>query len=274
MVFAKKLNDFAIRRLEGYLAYKWGASSNLPATHPFKSVRPRFGGSQQINLETNNLAVDPADGLKAISKYNPPFVLEGSYATSGLDLQYSTSNSSVLDVSTDGKLVPKSSGTVTVTVSQPGDSHFSAAASKTLIMKVIDQWPQTITFEEIPLEETAVNQALELNTTSSRNLPITFLVVTGQNFTQISGSTATSQWYRVGKKLEPGKMETPPLQQQHQLKEALAKRPVTLSFDPIGTMGINQRFTANAVVKDALTGQPLWETKHLFQFTALQVLLP
>ena len=50
MVFAKKLNDFAIRRLEGYLAYKWGASSNLPATHPFKSVRPRFGGSQQRSI--------------------------------------------------------------------------------------------------------------------------------------------------------------------------------------------------------------------------------
>ena len=32
---------------------------------------------------------------------------------------------------------------------------------------------------------------------------------------------------------------------------------MTLSFDPIGTMGINQQFTANAVVKDALTGQPL-----------------
>ena len=29
--FAKKLNDFAVRRLEGYLAYKWGASANLQA---------------------------------------------------------------------------------------------------------------------------------------------------------------------------------------------------------------------------------------------------
>ena len=46
MVFAKKLNDFAVRRLEGYLAYKWGASGNLPSSHPFKSTRPRFGGTQ------------------------------------------------------------------------------------------------------------------------------------------------------------------------------------------------------------------------------------
>ena len=52
MVFAKKLNDFAVRRLEGYLAYKWGASANLPSDHPFKSVRPRFGGTQSINLVT------------------------------------------------------------------------------------------------------------------------------------------------------------------------------------------------------------------------------
>ena len=131
MVFAKKLNDFAVRRLEGYLAYKWGASANLPSDHPFKTVRPRFGGSQLINLGTSNIPFDPADNVPSMSVYDSPFVLEGSYATSGLDLVYSSSNNSVVTVTSDGKLKPLASGNVTITVSQPGDSHFSAAPSKT-----------------------------------------------------------------------------------------------------------------------------------------------
>ena len=35
------------------------------------------------------------------------------------------------------------------------------------------------------------------------------------------------------------------------------KRPLTLVFDNIGTMGANQTFTANAVVRDGITGSPL-----------------
>ena len=34
MVFAKKLNDFAVRRLEGYLAYKWGGQGSLAISSP------------------------------------------------------------------------------------------------------------------------------------------------------------------------------------------------------------------------------------------------
>ena len=63
-----------------------------------------------------------------MSIYDNPFVLEGSHATSGLDLVYSTSNSSVVAVTNDGKLDPTGVGNVTITVSQPGDSHFSAAS--------------------------------------------------------------------------------------------------------------------------------------------------
>ena len=52
----------------------------------------------------------------------------GIYATSGLPLTYSTNNASVLAVdSATGKLDPKGAGTVTITISQAGDSHFSAA---------------------------------------------------------------------------------------------------------------------------------------------------
>ena len=96
-----------------------GASANLPSTHPFKSVRPRFGGTQQINLVTDSVPIDPNDNIPAMSIYDDPFVLEGSHATSGLDLVYSTSNSSVVAVTNDGKLDPTGVGNVTITVSQP-----------------------------------------------------------------------------------------------------------------------------------------------------------
>ena len=105
----------------------------LPIFHQptFKSVRPRFGGTQQINLVTDSVPIDPNDNIPAMSIYDDPFVLEGSHATSGLDLVCSTSNSSVVAVTNDGKLDPTGVGNVTITVSQPGDSHFSAAASRT-----------------------------------------------------------------------------------------------------------------------------------------------
>ena len=64
-----------------------------------------------------------------MSIFDQPFELEGSFATSGLDLVYTTSNGSVLAVNSAGKLDPKATGNVTVTVSQPGDSHFSAATA-------------------------------------------------------------------------------------------------------------------------------------------------
>ena len=54
-----------------------GSSGNLPAGHPFKSVRPRFGGAQQINLVTDSVPIDPNDNVPSMSIYDNPFVLEG-----------------------------------------------------------------------------------------------------------------------------------------------------------------------------------------------------
>ena len=148
-----------------------GCSANLPSDHPFKSVRPRFGGSQLINLGTTNIPVDPADNVPSMSVYDSPFVLEGSYATSGLDLVYSSSNNSVVTVTSDGKLKPIASGNVTITVTQPGDSHFSAAPSRTFAMKIIDRWPQSLTFAGVGgvAAEVAMNSTVDLNASSSRD---------------------------------------------------------------------------------------------------------
>ena len=80
-----------------------------------------------INLVTDNVPMNPNDNLPSMSIYDNPFVLEGSHTTSGLDLVYTTSNSSVLQVTNDGKLDPKVWVMLIMTISQPGDSHFSAA---------------------------------------------------------------------------------------------------------------------------------------------------
>jgi hypothetical protein len=255
MVFAKKLNDFAIRRIEGYLAYKWGASANLPVNHPFKSTRPRFGGAQQINLVTTNIPLDPNDNVPAMSVYDNPFVLEGSHATSGLDLVYSSSNSSVIAVTADGLLDPVASGNVAITVSQPGDSHFAAASSKVFNMKIIDKWPQGLTFEEIP--ETAINTTLELNASSSRGLPVSFTAISGASFTSISGNQVT--FSAIGLVTIEARQDgnstvagAAPIARSFRVK-----RPVTLSFDPIARMGNNQQFDVVATVKDTINDKVL-----------------
>ena len=50
MLFSGELTDFAVRRMEGYLAHKWGSNSRLVSGHPFKTSRPLFGGSQTISV--------------------------------------------------------------------------------------------------------------------------------------------------------------------------------------------------------------------------------
>jgi hypothetical protein len=38
--YAKPLSVYEVNQVEGYLAWKWGAQSNLPTTHPFRYSRP------------------------------------------------------------------------------------------------------------------------------------------------------------------------------------------------------------------------------------------
>ena len=130
MLFSSDLPDYTIKRMEGYLAHKWGSAANLPSGHPFKSTAPDFGGSQTIVTSGNTIPV--VSNASTLSMDIGLFRLEdyGCYATSGLPLSYSTSNASVLAVDTaTGKLDPKGAGTATITLSQAGDSHFSAASN-------------------------------------------------------------------------------------------------------------------------------------------------
>ena len=55
MLFSGALDDFAVRRAEGYLAHKWGSVSSLPANHPFKTSRPVFGWNPDDYLGRDQL---------------------------------------------------------------------------------------------------------------------------------------------------------------------------------------------------------------------------
>ena len=255
MLFAGSLNDFAIRRLEGYLAYKWGSSTRLPFVHPFATSRPLFGGSQSITVASTNIPIDTSDNNKPfMSIFDSAFILEGSYATSGLDIVYETNNSSVLDV-VNGKLDPVGEGAVRVTLKQPGDTHFSAAANRTFDMKIVGDRSQTITFTTVT--ETRIDQSLALSATASSGLNCTFSIVSGSSIASLSGNTLTFS--------DTGSVTVRASQPGNSVYSAavsvdrtfLVKRPLTLIFDSIGNMARNQQFTVRAVVIDATTNKPV-----------------
>ena len=190
-----------------------------------------------------------------MSIFDSPFELVGSYASSGLPLVYASSNTSVLEVDANGLLKPKSNGNATVTVSQPGDSHFSAATPKTLAMKVTGKRSQTITFDQIPSQQ--MGQHLDLNATSSVNLPITFSIQSGSTIASISGSrvsfTGSGQVTVRAAQAGNGNYAAA----AHVDQSFPVKRPVKLSFDNPSTKGANDVFKLNAIVLDGLTNNPI-----------------
>ena len=259
MLFEGALNDFAVRRLEGYLAYKWGSNARLANAHPFGSNRPLFGGSQSITVAATNVPLDAADSNKPfMSTFDDPFILEGAYATSGLSIVYETNNSSIVAVNSTGKLNPVGTGLVRVTLKQRGNSHFSAASNQTFDMKVIGKRPQTLTFATV--NETRIDQAMDLNSTSSAGLPVTFSITAGGGIASLSNNRLTFSG--------TGSVTVRASQAGNGTYAAavavdstfVVKRPLSLVFDAIGDMGQNQQFTVNAIVLDGISNQPVQVT--------------
>ena len=74
LLYSGDLPDYTIKRMEGYLAHKWGSAGKLPPGHPFKSNAPDFGGSQTIETSTNTIPV--VSGTKTLSFDIGKFTLE------------------------------------------------------------------------------------------------------------------------------------------------------------------------------------------------------
>jgi hypothetical protein len=255
MLFSGSLTDFAIRRMEGYLAHKWGSNARLVAGHPFKANRPLFGGSQSISLNPTNVPTDSSDNVPFMSIFDSAFELEGAYATSGLALSYESNDTSVLSVTSTGLLQPGGQGLVRITARQAGNAYFSAATPKVFNMKIMGKRSQTVTFTTP--NEVRIDQPVDLNATASSGLDANFSIVSGGNIASLSGSRLTfsdtgSVTVRSGQAGDSTYAPANPVN-----RTFLVKRPLKLVFDAIGDMGVGQSFMVKAVVLDGITNKPV-----------------
>jgi len=255
MLFSGSLTDFAIRRMEGYLAHKWGSNSRLASSHPFKTTQPLFGGSQSISLNPTNIPTDSSDNVPFMSIFDSAFALEGAYATSGLPLSYESNDTSIISVTSAGLLQPNGQGRVRITASQTGNAYFSAATPAVYNMKILGKRSQTVSFTAPA--EVRIDQALDLNATVSSGLDANFSIASGGSIASLSGNRLTfsgtgSVTVRSG---QAGDSTYAPANYVNQT--FLVKRPLTLVFDAIGDMGRGQSFTVKAIVLDGITNAPV-----------------
>ena len=214
-------------------------SRRQPALHtPLKSGAPTFGGTQSITVGHTNLGTDTTDNLPFMSVFDSPFKLDGSYASSGLPMTYETNNSSILTVNSQGLLKPVAEGRVRVTLKQAGNSHFSAASSQTLNMKILGKRSQSLTFAVIPNKDP--NDAdFALTASSSSGLPVTFTSldtsVTVSSSGTVSIVAAGTATIRVSQAGDATYAPAANIERTFTIGDLM-----NVSFEPVGTMGNNQ----------------------------------
>jgi len=165
MVFDSALTNRMSKKIEGYLALKWGLRDDLPGNHPYKSNNATFGGNQNITF--------PDVGNQVVSTGT---IELGAFANSGLPITYTSSDATVLSISGRIATIHKD-GNVTITASQAGDNHYTAAANKTSSF-TISKEDQTITFTSPP-DMNKYDDDIQLIASSSAGLPITFTINSG-----------------------------------------------------------------------------------------------
>ena len=126
-------------------------------------------------------------------------------------------------------------------------------------LKIIGDYPQSITFDEIPAM--AVNATLDLNGSSSRGLPVSFEVTNGANLvkTGISRScyrynSSPSVELRITIKATQDGNSTTAAAPSH---GHLRWYPVKIVFDPIGLRGNGQFQISASVLNAAITSSSL-----------------
>ncbi|MDA8774178.1 hypothetical protein N9N13_00495, partial [Opitutales bacterium] len=178
LVYNESVNSVNRQKIEGYLAHKWGLTSELDPIHPYSSTPPSFGGDQSITFPP---LVDKAFGDDSF-----PIL---AVATSGLPITYISSNPSVATIV--GNIVKiNGQGSTTITAMQLGDDRYHPADPVSRILSVIHPGikdEQIITFEEIP-EKVRDDPAFQLIATAVssgvnhqpvRNLPVSFTIISG-----------------------------------------------------------------------------------------------
>ncbi len=165
LVFDTALTSRMSQKIEGYLAKKWGLLSLLPDNHPYKATDPSFGGTQVITF------ADIGDQVVSTGSLDLD-----AYSNSGLPITYSSSDTTILGIQ-GSKATILQSGSVTITATQAGDNHYSAAADKTSSF-TISKEDQTLTFVQPP-DMNIYDPDLKLIASSTADLPIHFTIVSG-----------------------------------------------------------------------------------------------
>ena len=107
------------------------------------------------------------------STYNDPDFNAGATASSGLAINYVSSNPAVATVSSGGLVHILSAGSTTVTASQPGNGSYNAATSVTQILTV-NKASQVITFAALPAK-TYNDPDFNAGATASSGLAVTYV---------------------------------------------------------------------------------------------------
>ena len=196
MLFSGSLTDFAIRRMEGYLAQSGDPMRDWSRDIRSSQARPLFGGSQSISLNPTNVPTDSTDSLPFMSIFDLRLrsrrclrhLRASPLPTSQMTPRSSTVTSAVL-------LQPAGQGRVRITARQAGNAYFSAATPVVYNMKVLGKRSQTVTFTTP--SEVRIDQALDLNASASSGLDANFSIVSGGNIASLSGKQTDllSNWF-------------------------------------------------------------------------------
>jgi hypothetical protein len=122
-------------------------------------------------------------------------------------------------------------------------------------MKIIGKRPQTLTFTTV--NETRIDQAMDLNGTSSAGLAINYSITAGGSIANLSSNRLTftgtgSVTVRASQAGNGTYAAAVAVDQTF-----VVKRPLTLIFNAIGNMGVNQVFDVKASVVDAISNQAI-----------------
>lgn len=102
IIFSNALDNFGRQQIEGYLAWKWGLTSLLPATHPYKSVQ-YFTLIEQVprNIPSSSFIV-PINTFSTIKTFTLPTVSTNPGRLLILKDYLGCSSSNVIRLSTIG----------------------------------------------------------------------------------------------------------------------------------------------------------------------------
>ena len=66
LLYTQPLTTDQRQQIEGYLAHKWGLTTPIPSTHPFKSIRPHLRTFQPADIPGCQLWLDAADSSSLV----------------------------------------------------------------------------------------------------------------------------------------------------------------------------------------------------------------